>query len=189
MNLRCLMLIGLIVSALAGCSNKEKVKVENEFEFKGAYPDDYEEIHRAMIDGYRTQHVDDAIIRQRTLYPYHFEQDSAELNQLGMRTVHVLSMHYRDKSGTISVRAGGASDELYKARLAEVRQRMTDAGVDLARITIEDRLPGGDGISSDQVVIINERIKEGGMAVSTDDDSSSMYGSSQSGTMNSGGSN
>jgi hypothetical protein len=188
MKLPITLTLALISLSAAGCT---RTTVDRDFKPRGPLSEAHEPINRAIIEGYRTQQVDNGIIRQRALYPYHFDQDTAVLNSLGMRAVHVLSHHFKTTSGTLSVRAGDAPDELYQARLEEVRRRMADAGVDLARITIADALPGGDGISSDQIVIINERLKESTSLSSKSDESQStkptaMESGSQS---NSGGSN
>jgi len=191
MKIRITVLLGLITLSVAGCTTKQ---VDRDFRPKGPLSEAHEPINRAMIEAYRTEQTDNAIIRQHTLYPYHFEADRHELNTLGMRAVHVLAMHFRKASGPLSVRAGNEPDALYQARVEEVRRRLADAGVDLNRITISDSLPDGDGIASDQIVIINERLKES-TALSSDSSTTKGVTSNQSSStssntgMNSGGSN
>jgi hypothetical protein len=89
-----------------------------------------------------------AVIRERTLYAQHFEQDAPELNQLGRRDVAWLAEHFRGGAFDLSVRRAGAAELLYQARLESVRAAFEQAGIDATLIGIEDGLPGGDGTSA-----------------------------------------
>src|SRR5688572_29523898 len=65
-----------------------------------------------------------AILDQRALYPYHFEIDSPELNELGERDFELLAEHYREHPGELRVSQGGASSELYARRVAGVMDEL-----------------------------------------------------------------
>jgi hypothetical protein len=113
-------------------------------------------------DAIRNASLNNAIIRQHTLYPYHFAAGSAELNDLGERDLNVLSNYFtksahgapRAMSGEVNVRRGDASEALYEARVKVVLDRLTAAGVEGGMVAVKDGLPGGEGMSSERVIVI-----------------------------------
>ncbi len=96
--------------------------------------------------------VENAIITQHTLYPYHFTPNAAELNELGQRDLAVLARHFAAHPGTLNIQGGNVSDDLYKARVAHVLSGLKAAGVDADRIGISAGMPGGSGMPAEQVV-------------------------------------
>lgn len=121
-----------------------------------------------MANTYSDAAIDNAILAQHTLFPYHFVNEGAALNELGRRDLGVLATHYKEHPGTLNVHRGDASAALYADRLAEVRQALTKAGVKEKRITLADGLPGGDGMASEQVLkILTREEKESSKASST----------------------
>lgn len=124
--------------------------------------------------GYRTRHIDDevpaanvwmvrtmsdeavenAVVAQRTIYPYHFVRDSAELTPVGERDVRVLAAHFRDHPGSLNVRRGDGADGLFDARTRSVAEALARHGVEPSSIRLTDNLPGGDGVSSDRAIEI-----------------------------------
>ncbi len=98
--------------------------------------------------------VEDAIIAQHTLYPYHFVAYGNELNDLGERDLAVLAGHLRRYPGVLNVRHGDASPDLYAARVARVVEGLKKAGVRTDQVKISDEMPGGAGMSSEHVVRI-----------------------------------
>ena len=123
----------------------------------GMDPQRETEIDTLLAESYRQRPIDNAVIAQRTLYPYHFVADSDDLNVLGKQDLNILARHFKERSGRINVRQGGATDALYKARLLTVISEMTKAGVPMQNMTVGDGLPGGDGMVSDRVVKILEK--------------------------------
>jgi len=118
-------------------------------------------LDRQLVTTYGNESVNNAILVQRTVYPYHFEIGGADLNTLGERDLGVLAGHFTKYPGAMNVRRGAESKSLYKARVAVVRQFLLDAGVDGRRVAIENDLPGGDGLTSHEVaIIINEAFGE-----------------------------
>lgn len=142
------------LTALAGCQ-----KADPDFKPRGPVNLSHRDMNEAMINTYNQRAQDDAIIRQHTIYPYHFVNNSAELNPLGRREVFVLSHHFRNYPGPLNLHQGEAPATLYQARIKTVMDSMVEAGVDSKRLVITDEMPGGDGLSSDQVVIVLERMK------------------------------
>jgi len=100
------------------------------------------------------QAVRDALIRQSAIFPYHFIDNSARLNELGASDLDVLVTHFRSHPGRISVRRGVESKKLYDARVAEVLSTLATGGVDTDRVTVVDLPAGGDGMPSDNVIDI-----------------------------------
>jgi hypothetical protein len=109
-------------------------------------------------DAIRNASLNNAIITQHTLYPYHFAAGSAELNDLGTRDLHVLAEHFKKAQagspGELNVRRGNASESLYEARVKAVLESLTAHGVETGMVAVKDGLPGGDGMSSERVIVI-----------------------------------
>jgi hypothetical protein len=102
--------------------------------------------------------VENAILTQHTLYPYHFVVDGEKLNDLGQRDFAVLARHFTEHPGLLNVRQGeGISPELYKARITYVTSRLKDAGIDPARVSISDGMPGGPGLPAERVVTVLQK--------------------------------
>jgi len=102
--------------------------------------------------------VENAIITQHTLYPYHFVVGGEKLNDLGQRDFAVLTRHFTEYPGLLNVRREeGVSPELYQARVAFVTSRLKDAGIDPARVSISDGMPGGPGLPAERVVTILQK--------------------------------
>lgn len=120
-----------------------------------------------LVNSLNDLEVDNAIIAQHTLYPYHFVSNGEELNELGLRDLSVLARHFAKHEGTLNVRRGETAPELYEARVTHVIAELKNAGVDTGRMSIADGMPGGAGMPSDRVVVIVGRSGQGGSARST----------------------
>jgi len=114
-------------------------------------------VNRWMVQTVHDQAVQNAIIRQQTLYPYHFVINGDDLSPLGEQDMRVLAAHYRRYPGELSVRRGDESEPLYQKRVTRVLCVLQEAGVAIDRVRITDDLPRGDGMSSEQVVQILKR--------------------------------
>ncbi len=128
-------------------------------------------VNAKLVRSVQDTAIVNAIIRQHTVFPYHFVQNSSELNGLGQRDLQVLAEHYGKYPGQLNVRSGGASKDLYRARIETVLAFLHDAGVKTP-IDVGDDLPGGDGMPSEQVVLILKEEKETSASDSSDDDES-----------------
>jgi len=129
---------------------------------KAPDPEEHAPYNRAMIQWLNDAAVDGAIVTQQTLYPYHFVTHSPALNDLGRRDLQVLANHFRRYSGTINVRRADTPEELYEARLDEVRRTIARMGVPAGRIVLDDRMPGGVGELSERVIQIREQTASAG---------------------------
>jgi len=110
-----------------------------------------------LIEIYSNSSIQNAIISEHTLFPYQFVKNGADLNELGHRDLAVLVRHFAKNGGDLNIRRLGASDELYKARINVVYDELKDAGIDMARISISDGMPDGEGMPSERVLIILEQ--------------------------------
>jgi len=116
---------------------------------------DERDVNIAETNWYNESAIDNAIITQHTLYPYHFVPDAPSANELGDHDLLVLIEHYKSHPGKLNVRRGNTSTELYQARVNFVVERMFNAGVRLG--PIEDGFPGGEGMSSERVLVVLQR--------------------------------
>ncbi len=98
--------------------------------------------------------LNNAIVSQHTLYPYHFVAGSAELNELGARDLNVLVAHFLIAGGDLNVHRGETSQPLYESRVKTVLERLAAAGVASSSVAVKDGLPGGEGLSSERVLVI-----------------------------------
>jgi hypothetical protein len=108
------------------------------------------------------------VIRQRALFEAHFVPDSDRLSALGRRDVAVLADAMRSTGGGISVRCSSASPALFAARVATVRKTLIAAGIDPARVVINDDLPGGPGTTTEDALMIRADIRAAPMAPISD---------------------
>jgi hypothetical protein len=114
---------------------------------------------RPEIKAVQNVQIRNAIIRQRTVFPYHFVPHSAALNELGTHDLDVLAAYFLEHHGKLNVRRGDAVDALYEARVKAAMEALAEAGVRIDLVAITDELPSGDGMRSERVIIIleNER--------------------------------
>ena len=156
-RLLCASAVLVAVSALGGCGCQEDpISMD---------PQSDAALDISLAEALRSQPIKDAVIAHHVLYPYHFVHNAAELNELGLRDVSIMAEHFRDHPGAINIRRGETPQALYQARVEAVRQAMGKDNVDIKRIVIEDSLPAGDGMSSQQVLrILADRPKTGGAA-------------------------
>ena len=104
------------------------------------------------IETHFDQQSDVAIIRQRTVFPHHFVDSTAQLNELGRDQVRVLARHFKRYPGSVNIRHDGDDPVLLEARVESVRSVMAETGV--AVDLVSNGVTGGDGITSDRVLVI-----------------------------------
>lgn len=150
---RTLLVLGLLACiVLTGCQEEQAEPTV-----------DTTEVNRKIVDTYSDLAIQNAIISQHTLYPYHFVNNSAQLNKLGERDLTVLIQHFKDNPGRINLQQGGVDSSLYRSRTQTVTEKMLQGGIPDNKIKIASGMPGGDGISSNAVIEILEKAKESDM--------------------------
>ncbi len=141
--------IGIVCSLLAGC--EKQVGKE----------DAGRKLDVELVNALNNIGMENAIVSQHTLYPYHFVPDGETLNKLGQRDLAVLARHFQNYPGSLNIRRGDTPAELYDARVAYAVQQLKQAGVKTDRLSVSDGMPGGTGVPSERVVmILNESNKE-----------------------------
>ena len=114
-------------------------------------------INILLVKSYNDIAMQNAIISQHTLFPYHFITNGAELNELGRRDLAALANHFMKYPGHLNIRRGSITTDLYEARIKMVQERLLEAGVNRQRISISDGMPGGSGITSERMLIILQK--------------------------------
>lgn len=148
MKVLCITCICLACALLAGC-NEGQVGRETT-----------RQLDIELVNTLNNIAIENAIITQQTLYPYHFGPNAAELNDLGQRDLLVLARHFRENPGTLNIRRAEIDGDLYDARVAHVLSRLKEAGVEMDRISVSDGMPGGTGMPSESVVTILQKQSE-----------------------------
>ena len=120
---------------------------------------DTSEVNRKIVDTYSDLMIQNAIVAQHTLYPYHFVNNSAQLNDLGEKDLSVLIQHFQENPGQLVLQQGGVESLLYQSRAQTVYEKLLQGGIPDGKIRINDGMPGGDGIASNAVIEILESEK------------------------------
>jgi len=116
--------------------------------------DDHNKANALLVRSPSDEAIRNAIIRQRTLFEYHFVPDSPALNELGLSDLAVLIDHFSKHPGHLNLRRGNQSNELYEARMARIMERLAHAKVEVKKVSIGDAPAGGDGKPSREVIEI-----------------------------------
>lgn len=118
-------------------------------------------VNSKLVNTYNDIAIQNAVVSQHTLFPYHFVENGAELNELGQKDLAVLTSHFIKHPGHLNVRKHNTPGDLYKARVNLIRDRLQQAGIASKRISISDGMPGGSGMTSERVLVILEQESEG----------------------------
>jgi hypothetical protein len=113
-------------------------------------------MNAGLITAYNDTAMENAIIAQHTLYPYHFVNNGTQLNELGRRDLSILAKHFKDNPGELNVSRDDVSDVLYQERVTCVTKQLKQDGVDLSKLTISDGMPGGSRMAANDVLQIKE---------------------------------
>ncbi len=124
-------------------------------------------MNQELVKSLFNMQVENAIVTQHTLFPYHFTDNSAELNELGERDFDVLVRHLAENPGRLNIKQGNISDELYEGRVQSVLEKLQDEGVDPEKTAIVDDLAGGKGITSLRAIDIVQDTSDTGSSTST----------------------
>lgn len=118
---------------------------------------DKHRINSQLINTYNDIAMQNAIVSQHTLFPYHFVKNGAELNELGERDLDILAKRFVEHTGQLNIRRGNTPAGLYAARTNVVIDKLQKAGVDTERMSISDGMPGGSGMASERILTILEK--------------------------------
>lgn len=150
------LLIGVLGLTLMGCSSARYKSNAHDWNTTRRST-----MNQWMVQDLQDESIRNAVISAHTLYDHHFVANAADLNELGERDLGMLGAHYADHPGALSVRRGRASAELHAARVQVVRDTLAGHGVELERVSVDDRLPGGDGMAGSMVLrILDEKMDQ-----------------------------
>ena len=149
MRFRYRIAICLTCGLLAGCSEQQTTNHNDG------------NLNVELVNTLNNIAVENAIITQHTLYPYHFTTNAAQLNELGQRDLAVLARHFAAHPGTLNIQRQNVPNDLYEARVTHVLSGLKAAGVDAARISVSEGMPGGSGMPAEQVMTILQRTTDG----------------------------
>ena len=146
MNTKTAILIAVSLTLIAGCCQDNKQRQEAIRSQR--------ETDTRLVSWANDAAIENAIVAQHTLFPYHFEPNSAELNELGRRDLGILARHYQQNPGRLNVRRGPTHPNLYQARVDHVVAMLRSGGVVTAAIHISDAPAGGEGMPSEEMMHI-----------------------------------
>jgi hypothetical protein len=132
-------------------------------------------VNSQLVNTYNDIAIQNAVVSQHILFPYHFVENGAELNELGQKDLAVLTGHFIKHPGHLNIRKRNTPGDLYDARVNLVRERLQQAGIAKERISISDDMPGGTGITSERVLVILENAS-GGISTTSSTSMSSGIG-------------
>ncbi len=161
MKLRMMIMIVLFCILIVGCQENMEESPNNHL------------VNSQLIKSYNDIAMQNAIVSQHTLFPYHFVTNGKELNELGQKDLAALTSHYLKYPGRLNIRRHNTAVNLYEARVNLVHERLQEAGIDMERVQISDNMPGGSGMTSERIIIILEQESKG---VSTSTSSSMSFG-------------
>lgn len=145
MKLYTIITITIFFSVLiAGCSENMEKSLDKQM------------VNSELINSYNNIAVQNAIISQHTLFPYHFVKNGKELNELGNSDLKVLAKHFLRYPGKLNIRRSNVPQDLYQGRINFVLRQLKEAGVKDDQISISDAMPGGPGMLSEKILIIVE---------------------------------
>jgi len=144
MRLYSTIAICLVCSLVIGCQDETQSRADKNLDVE-------------LVNTINNVGVENAIITQHTLYPYHFVTDGEKLNDLGQRDFAVLARHFTEHPGILNIRRAETGAELYDARVAHVLGTLKEAGVETNRVSVSDGMPGGSGMPSERVVTILQK--------------------------------
>ena len=147
-----LLVMSMFVTALTGCRPDSHEQISAD---KSA---DSAEYNTLLVRAALAENVYSATAVERTVYPKDFLPNSSVLNDLGTRRVEALAQVCKGATGRLTIVRGDEGDEIYAARIATVKQRLADAGVDLNRMAVGGGNPGGSGESSEKADLVHKRM-------------------------------
>ncbi len=114
-------------------------------------PDHHGRANETMIRAAFDASVRQAVVTERTVYPYHFVDQAAELNMLGLSHVQRLATALRATPGTVNLPRGDVSVALYEQRVESLREALRHFDVDADAVEVIDDFPGGRGMPAARV--------------------------------------
>ena len=151
MKLSVMITMGSFIILAVGCQESMETSQDQDRHF----------VNSRLIGYYNDTAIENAIVSQHTLYPYHFVTNGAELNELGRRDLAVLTKSFMQHAGNLNIRRHNTPADLYMARVNSTLDLLQEAGIQMDRMSISDDMPGGSGMASERVLIISRQQDKG----------------------------
>jgi len=111
------------------------------------------------LQGTFTYMVDNALLADMTVSDHHFLPHRAALNDLGRARLGRLASLLEAYGGTIRLNTDLTDEELIAGRTQTVVDFLAEAGIDTSRQVVVCDLPGGEGMSAKEAILI--KVNEG----------------------------
>ena len=147
-RLLCCCIVPVVAFVIAGCESSATKDKKSPPSDTALQRDQLSKIDAWAVEVPIQTSVENAVIRQRVLYDYHFVEGDVRFTPIGRRDARILARHYKGAKWELNLKQGRASDELYQRRMNAVAMMMKSNGVALADLTIVDGVPGGQGVPS-----------------------------------------
>jgi hypothetical protein len=132
------------------------------------------EVNRHIIYSHFEEQAHAGILTTRTLYPHHFHANLPALNLLGERQINLLAANSDTHPLRLHVAGGDVDEELYKARLATVRDRLALVGIE--QVEFLESPPTAQAMSSDRAIRAMQRERQAAPAERMDTDAGTGTG-------------
>lgn len=101
-----------------------------------------------------TQMTDNALLEDMSISDVHFLPHRAFLTNLGEQRLTRLAALMEAYGGTIRFSTDLQDDQLVEARVAQILEFLSRAGIDTSATVLTRDLPGGTGIDASQAILI-----------------------------------
>ena len=137
--------VPVVLLSLVGCnSSKKKDDAKKAPSDVALQRDQLSKIDAWAVEVPLQTSVENAVIRQRVLYDYHFVDGVVRLTPVGRRDARILAKHYKGTQWELNLKQGRASDQLYQQRLNAIVIMMKANGVALTDLTIRSGICHSD---------------------------------------------
>lgn len=143
------MLFPCLLIALPACSNWSLPATEMQHNRM--------ENTRASFGEHFSAMVDSAVLHDMSLAEMHFIPNSDQLNGNGVARLDRMARFLNAYGGTVRYDARNADEELLRERMANVREYLSAAGVDMEIVQVALMMPDGSGRPGDEAVSAYQR--------------------------------
>lgn len=150
------LLIFTAAAYLTGCATG----AGNEASGHRLTPDQLEEANILLATELMDASATAGTVKSHTLFPYHFVESTAVLNELGEREMRILAAHYREHGGPLNLRRDSGAPTLHEERINAMLAFLHKEGVDTSRVRLTETTMGGPGVMSVEAIERMERARE-----------------------------
>jgi alkanesulfonate monooxygenase SsuD/methylene tetrahydromethanopterin reductase-like flavin-dependent oxidoreductase (luciferase family) len=163
--------VGVVAVAAAGCAGPA--------ERLNAPPQGWTS-HQADMQQHYVYMTDNTLLAEMDVTDVHFVPHSAALNSLGARRLDRYAALLKDSGGQLNYDTELEDGKLIQQRIASVKEYLTAAGADPAKITVAQGPAGTAGMSAEEAIVAHDKATAG-FPADKQSTSGGMGQSSQSG--------